>query len=115
MLILFKDMNDKVAYIQIYRIEIKALKDRKLKIRNECFELRFKDKDGSYVRLWDALIEVENQKSFSSTKPKIATVKSENLMEETGVINVGETFSVFEYGLNTKVGTGKIIEILQQK
>lgn len=100
---------------QEYRVEITMYAGHRIPLGITFCELRFKDKGGFWVRLNDIQILVGNQKTLSSTKPIHAIVKSERTIEETGKIDLGEKFTLFNLDSGLKAGKGQVLEIVKQE
>lgn len=89
---------------------IEVYKGSKLQ-NNHPYTLRFKeDKDGWRSEL-DTRLQLENQKSLSSTKPKEVTFTSSQTQDDSGSINVGDTFIIIDELEPKKVGKGKVTAI----
>lgn len=98
---------------QIYLAEVKIYSGFKLVLGGGT-TLRFKynKKLDYYVEL-DCAITKDNQKTLSSTKTSTVTIKCDLPISDTGIVNVGERFTISD-GFD-KIGKGKITEIIKQK
>ncbi len=101
--------------IQQYKVEITMSMGHKIELGVCCGDLIFKTgKDGYKNRLMDVTILVGTQKTLGSTKPTYAVVNCPYNIDDTGLVNLGDKFVIYDPADNFKVGKGHIIEIVKQ-
>ena len=98
---------------QIYIAEVQIYGGQKLILKYGAV-LRFSldTKTNTYIQL-DASVEKDNQKTLSSTKTSIVTIRCDLPIYDTGTVKVNDHF-ILSDGFD-KIGKGKIIEILKQE
>ena len=98
---------------QVYKASIQVIKGHTINLK-WCYVLVFKpNKEGLRTEL-ECMILKDEQKTLSATKPTEVIITSEMLSDDSGNINIGDTFIIKE-DYSENVGKGIILEILEKK